>query len=203
VQIEIQLPPVFVLMIEYLILMTGEISMKIKAGIGLFLVSLMVLGMFLALPTTQVQADTLSILRFGTMVGVPKAFTAGQNPIRGINGGGLPWVISGAQGSLSASGKLSVRVTGLVLDPKDPTVISNGLAGQNPSASFRAIVSCQTADGGVMNVMTDPFPAKTGLASEGGGNARVVTTVTLPKPCIAPIIFITNPAGAWFAATGF
>jgi hypothetical protein len=27
--------------------------------------------------------------------------------------------------------------------------------------------------------------------------------VDLPSPCIAPIVFVTSPNGAWFAATGF
>ena len=28
-------------------------------------------------------------------------------------------------------------------------------------------------------------------------------TIVLPQPCIAPIVFVTSPGGAWFAATGF
>jgi len=28
------------------------------------------------------------------------------------------------------------------------------------------------------------------------------TMVGLPQPCIAPIVFVTSPTGAWFAATG-
>lgn len=176
--------------------------MKTKAGIGLLLMCVLVFSAFFVRPAAQVNADGLTILKFGTMVGVPKAYT-GQNTIRGIFGAGLPWVISGAEGKLTASGKLNVSVTGLVLDPNDPTVISRGLGNFNPSASFRAEVSCQTADGGVQNVITDPFPATTGLASAGGGNAQIETFVSLPKPCIAPIIFVTSPTGSWFATTGY
>ena len=177
--------------------------MKTKAGIGFFLICVLVLGVLFIRPATQAYADDLAILKFSTMVGVPKAYTGSQAPIRGINGGGLPWVINGAEGKLTTSGKLNVFVTGLVLDPNDPTVISRGLANQNPIASFRAIVSCQTADGGVMNVMTDPFPATTGLLSNGGGNATIQTFISLPHPCIAPIIFVASPGGAWFATTGY
>jgi len=143
------------------------------------------------------------ILEFDTMVGVPKAFTAGANPIRGINGGGLPWVIGAAQGELKQSGKLEISVTGLVLDPNDPDVIAAGRANMNPSASFRAIVSCLAGDGSTVNVRTDPFPATTGLASAGGGTAKIEAQLSLPKPCIAPIVFVTSPAGAWFAVTGY
>ncbi|HXQ38721.1 MAG TPA: hypothetical protein VN843_32265, partial [Anaerolineales bacterium] len=59
------------------------------------------------------------------------------------------------------------------------------------------------------NIPTELFPATTGLASAGGGNATIVADLSLPSPCIAPIIFVTgppnatNPIGAWFAATGF
>jgi len=65
---------------------------------------------------------------------------------------------------------------------------------------FKAIVSCQTigADGSatVTNVSNATFPANT----EGDSNIRAM--VQLPHPCIAPIIFVTSPGGAWFAATG-
>ncbi len=177
--------------------------MKNKTSFGLFLMLAMLLGALLIGPAAAVNADGLTILKFGTMVGVPKAYTAGQNPIRGVNGGGLPWVINGAEGKLTAYGKLNIHVSGLVLDPNDPTVISRGVANVNPSATFRAIVSCQTVSGGTANVMTDPFPATTGLLSDGGGNAEIETRISLPQPCIAPIIFVTSGTGAWFAATGY
>jgi hypothetical protein len=34
------------------------------------------------------------------------------------------------------------------------------------------------------------------------GNAKVEAQLTLPQPCIAPIVFVTSAGGAWFAATG-
>ena len=135
------------------------------------------------------------ILEFDTMVGLPQAFTGTQNPIRGINGGGLPWAIDSGSGELKANGKLEISVQGLVL-------AAGSNAGSNPIANFRAIVSCLTSDAGVANVSTDLFPATTGPASSGGGNAQIETTLDLPQPCIAPIIFVTSPGGAWFAATG-
>jgi hypothetical protein len=48
------------------------------------------------------------------MVGLPQAFTGTSNPIRGINRGGLPWAIGSAHGELKQSGKLELKVTGLV-----------------------------------------------------------------------------------------
>lgn len=163
-------------------------------------------GVSFSLQAADARAKEVSIMEFDTMVGVPKAYTGVSNPIRGINGGGLPWVIGAAKGELKQSGDLEVRVTGLVLDPNDPDVIARGLAGQNPIPNFRAIVSCQSLDASgtanTVNLSTDLFPATTGPASSGGGNAKIETHVDLPKPCIAPIIFVTSPANAWFAVTG-
>jgi hypothetical protein len=150
--------------------------------------------------------DVPTLLEFNTMVGVPKPYTGSTNPIRGINGGGLPWVVGSAQGELKASGKIEVKVTGLVLDPNDPDVIARGLAGNNPINAFKATVSCQSVDSGgnavIVNLSTRTFPATTGLAVNGGGNAKIEDVVSLPHPCIAPIVFVGNAGGAWFAATG-
>ena len=144
---------------------------------------------------SQAAAKELKILEFGTMVGLPQAFTGAQNPIRGVNGGGLPWTISSGSGELKANGELEISVQGLVL-------AAGPNAGNNPVANFRAIVSCLTSDASVVNVSTGLFPATLGAASAGGGNAHIEASLTLPQPCIAPIIFVTNPNGAWFAATG-
>jgi hypothetical protein len=148
-----------------------------------------------------------TILEFETMTGVPRPYTGSVNAIRGVAGGGLPWVVSSAKGELDTNGHLEVKVTGLVLDPNDPGVIQAGLAGQNPVGAFAAVVSCLSKDmagaPSTVNLMTQTFPATTGPASAGGGNARIEAFVQLPKPCIAPIIFVTSPTGSWFAATGF
>jgi streptogramin lyase len=46
------------------------------------------------------------------------------------------------------------------------------------------------------NVSTGQFPA------DAAGNSEIEDTVALPQPCIAPIVFVASPDGAWFAATG-
>ena len=146
------------------------------------------------------------ILEFKTMTGVPRPYTGAANAIRGVPGGGFPWVVGSAKGELSADGKLEVKVTGLVIDPNDPAAIAAGRAGQNPVATFRAILSCLTRDmnGAAIttNVMTGEFPATPGFASAGGGNATIEAHLQLPTPCIAPIVFVTSAGGAWFASTG-
>jgi hypothetical protein len=137
------------------------------------------------------------ILEFDTMVGVPSTLTGTQasTAFRGVPAGGLPWTLTSASGELKASGKLELEVTGLVF-AAGPNV------GKNTVTSFRALVSCIRSDGIVQNTLTDSFPATTGAAVDGGGNASIETMVALPQPCFAPIVFVTNPGGNWFAVTG-
>ena len=141
------------------------------------------------------SAKEPKILEFDTMVGVPAGLTGAQSqgPLRGINGGGVPWIIGSAKGELSVSGHLEITVQGLVL----------ATTGSNPAATFRGLVSCVRGDGTFENIRTDPFPATTGPAALGGGNAKIEANVSLPQPCIAPIVFVTSAGGSWFAATGF
>ena len=164
-----------------------------KFFIGM-LVAVLVLSTFFMAGTAA--AKDSEIMEFSSMVGVPRPYTGATNAIRGVPGGGRPWAISAAEGELKANGKLEVEVRGLVIDPNEPVAT----AGTNPSPTFRVIVSCMSTDATgaavVSNVMTDPFPA------DAAGNAEVETKLTLPSPCIAPIIFVTSATGSWFAATG-
>jgi hypothetical protein len=140
-----------------------------------------------------------TIIRTQVLTGVPLAYTGTKAPIRGVNGGGLPWVLRSGRAELSQGGRLELKVKGLVIDPDDPTAISRGVGGTNPSATFRALVSCLTEAGTTENVLSEPFPATTGL---GGGNAEAKLHLALPDPCIAPILFVTSAGGAWFASSG-
>ncbi|HZX54229.1 MAG TPA: hypothetical protein VFE86_06095 [Ilumatobacteraceae bacterium] len=133
-----------------------------------------------------------TVLKADVLVGVTGPYTGAKNPIRGINGGGVPWAVGESEVRLRASGKIEAEIHGLVLVA----------TGTNPVANFKLTVSCQTiaADGtaAVANVSTENMP--TGPT----GDASIETTIALPSPCIAPIIFVANgnAAGAWFAATG-
>lgn len=154
-------------------------------------VGLLILGLFLP-GAGSAQSSDHTILEFKTMVGISGPFVGSANPIRGINGGGLPWAIEKGRGELQADGKLEVKVKGLVL-------AAGPLAGTNPVANFWAIVSCLTTVAGApatSNVATDLFPATV------TGDAEIETVVNLPGPCFAPIIFVTSPAPSWFAVTG-
>jgi hypothetical protein len=161
----------------------------------LTLIALSVFGMAAANVDNDDDDDGVT-LKFGTMAGVSGPYVGPTNPIRGVPGGGLPWIIDEGRGQLKPNGELKLRIRGLVI-PSPPFNFTN------PLPSFRAIVSCQSIDANnnpsTVNVITPEFPADT------AGNARVNTSVALPNPCIAPIIFITHPTSdppRWFAATG-
>lgn len=138
------------------------------------------------------------MLEFDTMVGVAAPYTGPTNAIRGVPGGGLPWVVARAEGELRVSGRLEIRVEGLVF-ADDPSVPADR-RGINTVPNFRAVVSCMSrndlGEPTVVNLSTDNFPASS------SGNAYIEATVSLPSPCIAPIVFVTSPGGAWFTATG-
>jgi hypothetical protein len=140
-------------------------------------------------PATILKADTLAGVS-GPYVGTVNPAT--NNPIRGINGGGVPWSIAEGKVVLGADGSLVAKVEGLVL-------AGGPLTGTNPITQFKAIVSCLTMDGTsatTTNVSTGLFPATT------AGNSKIEATLALPSPCFAPIVFVTSPGGSWFAVTG-
>lgn len=135
------------------------------------------------------SAGAATILKADTLAGVSGPYVGTPNPIRGVNGGGIPWDIAEGKVVLSADGRLEVKVEGLVL----------ATTGANPVPTFRAIVSCQTiveSAAAVTNVSTGTFPATT------TGDSKIEATVSLPDPCFAPIVFVTSPTGSWFAVTG-
>jgi hypothetical protein len=143
----------------------------------------------LAVSAAVSGGDNRTVLKFNTMAPVVPPYTGPTNPIRGVPGGGVPWVIESADGKLRSDGRLHVEVEGLVL----------ASTGANPSPTFKAIVSCLSSDDGTpttVNVSTAPVPATM------TGDAEIDATVALPSPCFAPIVFVTSGGGNWFAVTG-
>ena len=136
------------------------------------------------------------ILRFHTMAPVDGPFVGAGHPVRGLAGGGLPWELRRAHGSLRSDGWLRIDVRGLVLARKAPVPAAQ--QGTNPIPQFRGAVSCLTTaspDTG-QTVFTDPMPASP------TGDARIRAHLALPEPCVAPVVFVTSPTNAWFATTG-
>jgi hypothetical protein len=156
-----------------------------------------VLAVGLIVQGSGASSDARKVLAFDTMVGVSGTFVGSANPIRGVNGGGLPWQIAEGRGELASDGRLELEVKGLVLLDGPPVPLA--LRGTNPVSSFRAIVSCLTiVDGSpaTTNVATGPFPAT------ATGDSEIEANVSLPSPCFAPIVFVGPSATTWFAVTG-
>ncbi|HET8724761.1 MAG TPA: hypothetical protein VFM53_11235 [Anaeromyxobacteraceae bacterium] len=149
-----------------------------------------------ALAPAALGSDT--ILEFDTMAAVDRPYTGSANAIRGVNGGGLPWIIDSGKGEVKADGRVEVKVRGLVL--ADDPAVPAARRLTNPFATFSVVVSCLSRDAGgaaaTVNVSAGGFPATP------TGDAKIEAAVDLPRPCIAPIVFVTSPTGAWFAATG-
>ena len=137
-----------------------------------------------------------SVTKFDTMTPVVEPFTSPDHAIRGVVGGGLPWQLDRAKGDLRADGTLRIDVRGLVLARRAP--VPANLQGTNPIPQFRGAVNCLTPDAPAngVTVSTDP------VAASADGDARIRGHVDLPPDCIAPIVFVTSPTGAWFAASG-
>jgi len=172
-------------------------SRRRTASLAVLLAALIALaGMQAGTVLAGPASSAPKFLQWRTMVGVPQAFTSTAMPqlnIRGIIGGGIPWTLTKAKGSVRTNGHLRIKVDGLVL----ATTLSN------PVPSFGATVSCLNTAGETVNVATaTTFPATMGLASEGGGDPTIEADLMLPQPCIAPIVFVTSSTGAWFASTG-
>jgi hypothetical protein len=167
-----------------------------KKALSIALVFTFALGwLFIGSPLSPAQANSAPILQFNNMVGIPQDLTGTQHPIRDINGGGLPWTLTSANGVLTSTGRLVLNVNGLVF-------AAGTNEGSNTIPEFGVIVSCLSSDGSVVNLSAGLFSATTGSALTGGGDAHIQTNVDLPQTCIAPIIFVTSPTGVWFAATG-
>jgi hypothetical protein len=136
--------------------------------------------------------NSAKVLKFERMAPVVAPFTGSTNPIRGLNGGGVPWSIESGTGFLRADGRLHIEVEGLIIPAR----------GDNPISAFRGVVNCLTPDAPMsgVNLVTDPFPATM------TGDSTIDAMVDLPDTCIAPIVFVTNGTGsapgAWFATTG-
>lgn len=163
--------------------------------------TILLMGVLLAaVPTAGWSADDSEgkILRFGTMVGVNGVFLGTANPIRGINGGGRPWVLDEARGEVGKDGRLLIKVRGLIIPATEPGF------GFNPAPFFLAAVSCLTVENFQVveeNVFTRPDDTKM-LGDPRNGDAIIKADLLLPDPCIAPIVFITSPQNAWFSVTG-
>lgn len=134
--------------------------------------------------TVSAGASEGTLVEFDSMTPVTGA-ALGPATDRGIPGGGAPWSIVSATGSVDRQGNVSVTVKGLIVVPLN----------RNPIGTFEAVVSCITPDG-IRNVQT------TGAGASMAGDSTINATVDLPHPCKSPVVFVgAAPRGTfiWFA----
>jgi hypothetical protein len=141
-------------------------------------------GLLAASAVSAGAHDGGTLIKFESMTTVTDGAVGTVND-RGIVGGGKPWVITSGTGEVDRDGRVHVTVTGLVI----PVAPFNGT---NPVAAFGVTVSCITPSG-VVNVRTATAPASP------SGDSIINGTVSLPRHCKHPIVFVTSPTGAWFA----
>lgn len=155
--------------------------------------------LLLALAAPAGARDEEKLLEVEQFRGITVTGTA----IRGITGGGRPWVITRAEAELEANGRFQLEVVGLVFAPG--VVVGGVPVGGTTGAvtHFAATLSCLDAAGNTVNVTTPGFPAST------TGDGQIETTLELPPVCLAPAVLIrsfnptTGTAGNWFAVSGF
>ena len=172
-------------------------------AVGLFIVAaaLVIIAIIPSRSSSKVFGGTPpgTIMSFTTMFGVDDAFV-GRTQVRNVRGDELPWEVGTVDGSLTTDGHLQISVTGVVF--ADYPSVPPPLRGINDEEEFRGLVSCQTpgkgkGDVAIANVITSGFPATR------SGDSNINAFVTLPNPCVAPIIFVMSGSeDKWFAVTG-
>lgn len=159
-----------------------------RIGIGsLCLVT--ALGLLAGTATGAMHVQKVLLTAFKGMYGVDGPFV-GSTVIRGVEGDEAPWILKSAHGSLTSDGHLIISVKGLIFKDGTP----------NDETQFRGLVSCLSEDdpNTPVNVPTAGFP------TNPKGNAEINAKLTLPNPCVAPVIFIlAGSEDKWFAVSGF
>ena len=165
-------------------------NLKKTAGVAVAVAAIAVAGL-----AAGVTANDSPALENDSMIGVPATLIGATSPIRGLNGGGVPWTIGASSVELKASGKVEVAFDDLVF-AAGPNL------GKNTVASMKVVVSCLTETGAVVNVSTPAFPVSVATATDAGGDGMVEAKVALPATCIAPIVFVTTTTDRWLAVNG-
>lgn len=134
----------------------------------------------------QATADD-RLVRFEGGIGVvPVRAGPAANIVRGVNPGGVPWVISRLSADVRTDGRISVEGRGLLIGGTD------GIA-TNAGQSVRARLFCGPGAG---------TPFDTGLVPlEADGDFRIDDQLTgVPDQCDRPVLLIVGGGGNWFAA---
>jgi hypothetical protein len=120
-----------------------------------------------------------------TPEGTPEA--PGGPVLFGILPGGKPWVANRRSSiRVERGGEVNIKVRGLVIPGNVPP---------NPVTTLVASLVCN----GVVVAMTDPVPFSQ------RGNATIDQDITVPKPCVAPVILFrpnAAPEAPYIGASG-
>ena len=106
--------------------------------------------------------------------------TPTDDPILGVNPGGLPWVIDRGEVRVRANGRMDVRIEGLQVPRADGT-------RDNPVAMIDALVFC----GGSTMPVADSGPQP---LSVPGGDARFRVFLRVPSTCDDATVLISPTA---------
>ena len=110
-----------------------------------------------------------------------------DDPIVGVNPGGLPWIIDRGEVRIRANGRTDVRIEGLQIPRADGTA-------DNPVGMIDAVVYCD----GEMVADSGPMPL-----SVPAGDARFRVQLDVPGTCVAATVLISpsTAVGAAFIAS--
>jgi len=124
------------------------------------------------------------------------ACPANKTAIGDVGSCGKVWKLHSGKAEFSKSGKLEVKVKGLVLN--DTSV---GDANGTPDGvdAVAAAVICNGPNGAAVAAQTEPVPLSK------AGDAKIEAKVSLPNGCIGPVIVLREryegKIGGWLAAT--
>ena len=163
-----------------------------KRSLPLLLALLVGMTIALTLPASGTGRDVYR----SDLIGSPGA----NRPVRTVNSGGVAWVVSaGSETRLTGDGRLRADIRGLLITGTGGAL--DGTVG--PVTQVVAALACTnpaSGDAGAPSIVaTVPAPLS------AAGNARIDDRISIPMPCIAPIVLIraNAAAGPWIAGSGF
>jgi len=127
------------------------------------------------------------LVRFDGGIGVvPVRAGPAANIVRGVNPGGVPWIISRLIVEVKIDGRISVDGRGLLLGGTD-NIGTPG--GQSVKARLFCGTSVASSDSAVVPL-------------EANGDFRIdgALAPVPPTPCTTPVLLIVSGGGNWFAA---
>jgi hypothetical protein len=113
--------------------------------------------------------------------------------IRGVAAGGVPWAVSEGKTRVTAGGRLTLDVEGLL-------IVGTNTSLDGTTGPVKSVVAALTCDG-----TTPTIVSSTAVPLDTEGDAKVDQKITLPAECLAPIVLVraNGAGGPWIAASGF